>query len=383
MKANGSSTVLLTVGRLPVALEIARGFTEAGWRVVVAETSGLHLCRVSRAVARTIRVPGPQHDPAGFREALRSIVRQEHVALIVPVSEETPHVAKHLNAELGGTRVFCADSRHVLRLHDKLAFNRLAGDLDLTVPKSWPADAAHEAAASGDALVAKPRFGCSGRGIRYYRQGETPVAGPGDLIQSRVDGDLISTCGVCWDGRLLCNAIYRARVVSGSVAVAFERVDDAAGIDDWVRRFAGETKHTGFLAFDFILDAQGTPQAIECNPRATSGIHFFASGVLASLIGNPGDAGMPAEQTFRPDRRLTEAYSCYTALLAALPDTREAGRILSELRAARDVTWRRDDPWPFLSMTINSWPIIRRSLRTQRPFAEVAMEDIEWRESYD
>ena len=86
---------------------------------------------------------------------------------------------------------------------------------------------------------------------------------------------------------------------------------------------------------------------------------------------------------FGTRRRLTEAYSCYTALLAALPNQAEARRIFTELRAARDVTWRRDDPWPFLSMTVNSWPIIQAAIMTRRPFAEVAMADIEWAAAHD
>ncbi len=383
METMTSRTVLLTLGRLPVALELARSFADSGWRVVVAETRSLHLCRVSRSVFQCVRVPAPQDDPVAYRAALAALIRKTGVSLVVPVSEETPYVAGLPASELGAASLFCPPAPDVLRLHDKLAFNRMAADIGLTVPACWPGDRAQEAAEAGGELVAKPRFSCSGRGVRYYRPGETPSAGSMDVIQNRIRGELISTCGISRNGQLLCNAIYRARVVSGSVAVAFERVDDAPKIEDWVGRFAGETKHTGFIAFDFIVDENGIPQAIECNPRATSGIHFFAPGVLASVVANGETSVIKPTQLFRRRRRLTEAYSCYTALLAALPKPAEARRVYTELRAARDVTWRRDDPWPFLSMTVNSWPIIQAAVRTRRPFAEVAMTDIEWRAAHD
>ena len=43
-------TVLLTLGRLPKALELARALHDEGARVIVAEPFGAHVCKVSRAV---------------------------------------------------------------------------------------------------------------------------------------------------------------------------------------------------------------------------------------------------------------------------------------------------------------------------------------------
>lgn len=379
----GVRTVLLTLGRLPVGLEIARSFADAGWQVIVAETRSMHLCRTSRSVDQCLRVPAPQANPVAFRDAISRIIRDARVDIVVPVSEETPYVAALQRSDFPGTRFFCASASDVVKLHDKLEFNQTAASMGLPVPRSWAGDRAAEASASGSRLVAKPRFACSGRGVRYYSAGQVPQTDRADVIQTEVHGALYSTCGIARDGRILANAIYRARVLSGSVAVAFERLESAPDIDSWVERFVRESGHTGFVSFDFIVDHSGVPQAIECNPRATSGIHFLAPRAVARLLSEPDTSMIPDTQWFRPEFLLTEAYSCYTALLAALPRPSEARRIFNELRAARDVTWRRDDPWPFLTMTVNSWPIIFAAARSRRPFAEVAMTDIEWRPDYD
>ena len=87
------SNVLLTLGRLPKALDLARGFAAAGCRVVVAEPFGWHLTGVSRHVARTHRVPPPSQGRERYLDALAAIVAREKVELVVPVSEETMHVA--------------------------------------------------------------------------------------------------------------------------------------------------------------------------------------------------------------------------------------------------------------------------------------------------
>ena len=55
-------TVLLTLGRLPKALEVARALRGAGCRVIVAEPFRRHLTGASRAVARSVVVPSPVAD---------------------------------------------------------------------------------------------------------------------------------------------------------------------------------------------------------------------------------------------------------------------------------------------------------------------------------
>ncbi|GIS01723.1 MAG: hypothetical protein CM15mP103_02740 [Gammaproteobacteria bacterium] len=51
-------------------------------------------------------------------------------------------------------------------------------------------------------------------------------------------------------------------------------------------------RETGFIGFDFILDRGGIPRGIECNPRASSGIHFIDEAWLGAAV--MGDASTPA-----------------------------------------------------------------------------------------
>ncbi len=368
-----SATVLLTLGRLPVALELARAFAGAGWRVVVAEPWGMHLLRMSRSVARCYRTVAPFPRTDDYYAQLLDIVAREGVELLLPVSEESVVVSGLRDRLPAGVELFAADQAQMLSLHDKYAFNARARSLGLSAPPSALADTpeAQNLSAATDTVL-KPRLSCSGRGIRFHQRGATLPAAPGALLQQRVTGPLLSSFSVARGGRLFGTVVYRAEVTFGSVAVCFARVDDTAAITAWTERLVAGTGHTGLLGFDFIVDASGAPQAIECNPRATSGIHFTESASLVAAIRGDGPLRL------RPERLLTEAYSCYMAGLADLLHGR-GRRALSCLRAARDVTWRRDDPWPFLLMMINSWPLIRRAMMARRPFAEVTALDIEWR----
>jgi len=52
-------TALLTVGRFPAALTLARGLHGHGVRVIVADPMKRQLCSVSRAVTKTFQVAPP------------------------------------------------------------------------------------------------------------------------------------------------------------------------------------------------------------------------------------------------------------------------------------------------------------------------------------
>ena len=86
-------TALLTVGRFPAALTLARGLHEHGVRVIVADPLKRQLCSVSRAVAKTFQVAPPNTDIEGWERDILDIIERENVTDLIPTSEEVCHVA--------------------------------------------------------------------------------------------------------------------------------------------------------------------------------------------------------------------------------------------------------------------------------------------------
>ncbi len=371
------TTVLLTLGRLPKALDLARGFSRAGCRVIIAEPFGWTLAGASRHVAREYKVPPPSEGAKAYLAALAEIVERERVDLIVPVSEETMHVA-FLRESLGdGVKLFTMQPDQVLPLHSKAGFVRQARLLGLTVPETQLLGTAEsrELAATDDVVI-KPVFSCSGRGVRVVRRGGAlPDADPATpaVVQRFITGREHSSCTIAHEGQALATMIYRGTQMSGSVAIAFEKVE-APEITSWIERFVAGTGWTGFISFDFIVDASGQVMGIECNPRATSGLHFWQPEDMARAVLDPG-SGVPVR--VRRHRELQQFYSCLTELQKVMFRRGFLGR-LARLLTTRDVSWQWGDPWPFLSMTMTSWPIIRMAVAQGLTFGEVATRDVGW-----
>lgn len=373
-------TVLLTLGRLPKALALARALHAAGCRVIIADPFRWHLCRPSRAVAASYRVTAPNTDRHAYQRELADIIRRESVTTVFPVSEEALHVACIAEALPSNIRLYCPDFDTLLRLHDKLAFAVLAQSQGLPVPPTFTAASAPgRELCSATPTIAKPSHACSGIGIQRLKQGQQPTGDAPDLLVQRyIEGDPISTLSLLRGGREVGRSRYRGTVFAGTVAVCFERVDAHAAIDAWLDAFfKANPIDTGFIAFDFIVDADGCAWAIECNPRVTSGIHFFDSAALGATL--TADDGAPAENVAAATQlRFQWAYSTLTEAYRAFFQPSEFRRRLREMRRARDVVWSTADPMPFLLMTPLSVEILWPAMTSSLTLGEATQRDIAW-----
>lgn len=368
-----TGTVLLTLGRLPKGLDVARSFAAAGWRVLVADPHRRHLVGVSRSVAASYIVPSPAEAAPQYLDEIAGIANRERVDLIAPVSEEILYVAALRERVAASTRVFAMPQETLLALHDKAEFVRIARSLGLAAPVSVEGGgaAAQALCADGDVIV-KPRHGCAGGGVRRIARGGRVEASADMVVQRFVSGDEHSVCALANNGVVQGCVVYRALVKSGTVAVAFERVDHAA-IEAWVARFVGGMGFTGFVSFDFIVDETGAPWAIECNPRLSSGVHFMRGEDLA-----PAMLGLRADVRLRPERRLKQFWACLTETQACFGDWPAFRRNLGHLWREPDVSWAGRDPGPLLMMPWTAWPIIAESRARRISFGEAASRDLLW-----
>lgn len=371
-------TVLLTIGRMPKAMDLARAFAGAGWRVVVADPHPWHPLRLSRAVTASHVVPPPSAGKDAYLDAMATLVAREGAELVVPVSEETMHVAWLAGRLPASVRLYTPPPHALLPLHDKAGFVRRAREAGLDVPETHALGSAEgRALAEGGDVVVKPRFSCSGRGVTIIRRGaplpEAALHEPA-IVQRFVEGRIASTFAIVRAGQVLVDVVYEAAMLSGTVAVAFRRIEEAA-VSAWVAHFAARTGHTGFLSFDFVVDAEGQPWGIECNPRVTSGIHFVAPESILAAITDPGFGG-PA--TFRPHATMQQFWPALTETYARIFDRAARRANFATLRRARDVTWAARDPWPLLLMPFASAKILGLSMFRGMSFGEASTFDIAW-----
>ena len=372
-------TALLTVGRFPAALTLARCLHGHGVRVIVADPLKRQLCSVSRAVVKTFQVASPNDDIKEWERDILDIIQREEVTDLIPTSEEVCHVANLAPRLPDTTRYVGPPAKWIAQWHDKLQFVNYAISRGVTAPSIYTtSDDEARALIRQTECVLKPRRGCSGTEVSFIPPGSRlPPPSQDVLLQRRVKGNHLYTLSWVDAGEVRATASYRGSTHSGTVAVSFQSAPTPFSVKQWIEQFVADTDVTGFLSFDFILDRSGIPWGIECNPRLSSGVHFIdeawlGAAVMGEAIGAPSisAAGKRVQWSYST---LTEAYKHLFRF--QIP---ELIRCLRDLFASRDAVWSWRDPLPFVLMTPLCWEFIWRSIRERIPIGDASQCDIAW-----
>ncbi len=372
--------ILLTGGRAPATLELARAFHRAGHSVFIAESLRGHVSQPSTAVKANFVLPAPRQNKEAFLDALRQIIVENMIDLLIPTCEEIFYVS--MGRDKLPCAVFAEPIKKLNNFHNKWNFVVNAIGLDLYAPEtiliSSQDDVLH-AYAHWRRLILKPvysRFAARTLILPSLKEAlstltfETPW-----VAQEFIDGQQYCTYSVCHNGMVHAHTTYPSEFTAGQGAtVAFHHVDHPA-IFNWVKTFVKENNFTGQIAFDFIQMSGGPLYALECNPRATSGVHLLASNpqfVKAFLDPQPG--------CVTPLRRSSRMLSA-AMLLYALPTAIRSGRFLKWLKiyfSSRDVILNLTDPMPALFQLRSVFAYLALARKFGITSLEAATFDIEW-----
>ncbi|MDO3637023.1 ATP-grasp domain-containing protein [Mycolicibacterium arseniciresistens] len=370
-------TILLTGGKMTKALQLARSFHLAGHRVVLVESAKYRFTghRFSKAVDAFHCVPEPS-DP-GYAQALLDIVRREGVDVVVPVSSPAASVpdarARSLLDDVCDVVHGHADT--VAALDDKSEFSRLATSLGLSVPDTHRITDARQVEEfdfpEGRTYILKR--------IAYHPVGRTDLtpltrktpernaafarslaisADDPWILQEFIPGREYCTHATVRDGAMRVYCCCE----SSAFQVNYAHVDKPR-IRHWVEHLVKCLELTGQVSFDFIEAEDGTPYAIECNPRTHSAITVF--GDDPRVAGAYLDA-QHVEITPAAEARAT--YWTYHELWRLLSGRGGLRTVLQ----GRDAIFSRWDPLPYLMVHHLQIPsLLLANLRSGRGWSRI------------
>lgn len=362
--------VLLTGARAPATLELARLCARSGHTVHVADTMAWHICRGSRLVAGSHRLPAPRAGHGAYAAAINAVIERQRIDVVVPTCEEVFHLAALRDRVQA--RVLCEPRARLAALHDKARFIAESERAGLRVPRTHALlhGAADLLAVPAGRYILKPRFSRFATRVQAWESGHPlptldPQEGGGWIAQEHLDGRALCTWSVAHRGVLLAHATYAVDETAGprGAAISFHSLRDAATLD-WVRQFVACHRLSGQFAFDFIDSAHGL-RAIECNPRLTSGVHCYRHQPdVADRLLNP--AGAAHRPLLEPPAGL-QFRSRLALMMYRRASTAGAGLL--------DAT---DDPWP-RRLQLAAWlHLLLRAAASRRDPRLVSTRDIEW-----
>lgn len=369
--------VLILGARAPACLEWARAFDAAGWKVTVGDSLVWPLARASRCAHAYLRLPEPRQDPAAWIRVVAGAVRERRIDWVLPTCEEAFYLA-HGKDQIP-CRVFTADFDLMHRLHHKGWFADMTADWPVQAPPTRVLRSVADLDALRDdsrAWVFKPAYSrfatqtlvCPGAEALHQVLPDT--AQPW-VAQRFVAGREHCSYSLLVDGRVTAHACYhpRYRVGRGS-GIWFEPTDPPA-VREMVAHLGARTGYTGQVAFDIIEDAGGRCHVIECNPRATSGVHLLGAQPQALVQAVAGGGPMLLGDG-RP-RMVALAM-----LLFGAPRRGLSRAFWQDFAQAGDVIARPGDRRPLPAQWLGLAEVIGRALGARSGLLAAATADIEW-----
>jgi len=372
---------LVLGARAPAALEICRGLARGGHRVITADSMAFPLARFSAATSAYRRLP-PATCGAGYGRALADLVTDLGIDWIVPTCEEVFHVARWRHMIPAGCNVLADGLDKLGAFHDKFAFTHAARDCGIGIPATaclrTCADlAAHAPESYPGGVVYKRCFSRFAEGT-IVRPRPDQLRGmaisPDEpwVAQEFVGGVEVCSYSVAVSGKIVAGACYRPAYRAGRGAgIYFEPVRDDR-LEDFVEQFVRKHSFTGQIGFDFIVDPERGPFVIECNPRATSGVHLLPASLdWGGLLDGLADAD--------PWRMEGAAMVGMAMSIYGAGDLLRRPRTwLRDFVAARDVIWSRGDRIPALGQAVTAAETLLRAAAAGLSPLAATTADIKW-----
>lgn len=274
--------VLITGARAPVALHMARLLSAAGCHVMMGDSLRHALAFASGMHQGVVWLPRFNSDPDVLATVVKKAIADHAITHVVPTCEEVIYLARLWDLYQINAVLVAPSLATLLNAHDKCRFIDMARAAGMRAPRTWllqSGDDLEKPDLPSPALVYKPVWSRFAERVLIQPRRITfqPTSASPWVAQEYLHGDLCCVYALAHAGEVTACAIYRPLYPAGrGGGTAFAPLH-APDIADAVAAFAKYHHWTGQLSFD-VIRTENTPYFIECNPRATSGLHLFDDG---------------------------------------------------------------------------------------------------------
>lgn len=378
--------VLILGGRAPVALDHARRFHHQGWQTYIADSVPCRLSGWSPAVTATISLTAASANPQAFIAELNQAIARYQIDLLMPTCEEVFYLSRYRHKLPAHVRVLVDDFDKLRQLHSKWQFLTLAQNAGANPPASKLVNSIAEARewGQGRAVVLKPEYSRFGVHVRLLSEGigdkEPELAAMGKWVaQELCHGRELCSYSVADQGRLLAHVVYQPLHRLGKSASYYFSPCDEPQIRQAVKKLVADLQFTGQISFDWIVGADGIPHAIECNPRAISGVHLFAmDDALPAALAGTHDVASKGHVTPSQARPAMLAAVMLTAGFVSALRQGSVRQWWADYSAAHDAMWAGRSLLPMLGGVVDMGSFALMALQKQCSMREAATRDIEW-----
>lgn len=418
------TNILISGARAPVALELARNIhvhrkphTQEN-KIILVDSLRFPLARNTRAVTRFYRIPSPKkispqkislkktnsketdnlstkHNIQAFQTSLIQIIKQEKIDLFIPTCEEVFFVAAIKPKLEQYCQVFCPDFDLIKKLHSKADILTLCEGLPVSIPKTHLLSASElcHFKQAFHHFVLKKEFCRFGTGVvleptqkkvtQLIRATPSQEQASRFLLQEKLVGQELCAYAIAQQGHVTAEAIYEPiHKVKLAAGIYFKPINHQA-ISDFIKAFCQTYNYTGQISFDLIVKKDDL-FILECNPRATSGLHLLQSTDLLTAIVDSDTSANALEKRESANDKPSNTKSKMiklAMLLIGLPIAIRHKRLKAwyqDYAKADDVIYKKEDRGFFFFSLLSLGELIWLAAKNRTSLRAASTSDIEW-----
>lgn len=372
---------LITGARAPVTWDLAINLNKHGHQVYLADSLKQPVGKQCPAIERFLPLPPPKTNLGNYSQALRTLLKKYNIDFLLPTCEEIFYISKIKKELMPHAEILCSDIKILHSLHNKKDVLKFGNSCKIETPTTLHL---HEISNLNDLVcsdyILKKEYCRFGNEVNLepsfsdFTKAKTNEDEHNRyLLQEKVSGDEICCYAIITKRKVALCACYHPKYrVSQSASILFEATRNGP-ILDFLKLFAEKHNFSGQISFDFIQNEKDL-FLIECNPRATSGIHLCGDANLATLL----TKGSPLP--WQPDQSTSAQIKLAMVMFVAphLLFTGQFRQFLSDYHTSRDV-FEGLGTYPIVKQQLMSlYELFKIAIKNRSSLRAASTADIDW-----
>lgn len=338
--------------------------------IYTTDSFAFNLCKFSFCVKKAFKTSPPRNNLNDFKEEIKNIIVKHKIDIVIPMNEEVFYISQIKNELEKITNVFCEDINCLDRYHSKIDIYDNVNKELINCPKTEVIkDQAHldEINKNNKDFIVKLKYSRFANDVHFSPKKLNFNLDTNNkwLFQEKITGKEFCTYAIAEKGKVKAQVCYRPLYrIKESSSVYFKNESNES-IFKFVEAFIKKNNYTGQIGFDIIENEEGL-HLIECNPRATSGIHLlddnFSLDDKDKIYDYTGDKKLSLAMLIFGERDSYETKGCK----------------YKQFFKAREAIFKIKDPLPSLFQFLLLFEAIKISKKHKIGLINALTYDIEW-----
>lgn len=281
--------ILVSWWRSYVALELIRILKDKN-NVFVCDSLEKYICQYSRYPISFV-IPSPRYDFKNFKRTVLQIIKRNSISIVLPTCEDIFYFAQiKTDIEELWCRFLWESFEKLTRLHSKNSIMKMCEWLWINIPltKTFTAQAElyrHIQDNSNFWYVVKPEYSRFASQIssnkfksKSINEIDIDLQSNSYVLQEYIEWENICSYSIFDQGNIVSSICYKWIISYKHWSQIYFESYYNDKINNFLHNFWKQHKIEWQISFDYKVNKEWI-YLLECNPRATSGVHLFKSDI--------------------------------------------------------------------------------------------------------